>query len=332
MVVSAWPIPIPADRGEAPALAPAGRKFSVALQGSDANPGTGVKPFRTLTKALSALRPGNTLVVHGGTYNERITSLKIAAGRASERIRVVAAPGERPVLRGLLWMKNASYWDFQGINVTWNSANKSSDHMVKFTGGTDWTFTDAEVWGAHSYAGIAIAAPATGWTIANDYVHDTYASNGSAQDHLIYANNGVGGGTIEHNLLVGSPNGRAIKVGPPSAGAGVDGNIVIRYNTMVDNEGPSNVSLAWDTSNVQIYRNIMVAPAAGRSAVTSFQLTGTGNNVHDNIGWETPSVLDAGIPGLVNGGGNKIANPKFGANYEPANSATTAYGYLASGS
>ena len=311
-----------------PTLTPA-HQFVVAVQGSDANPGTAAKPFRTLTRALGVLRPGDTLIVHGGTYNERITSLQVAAGKATARIRVVAARGERPVLKGLLWMKNASYWDFSGLNVTWGSSNKSSEHMVKFTGGVGWTFTDAEVWGARSYAAIAIAAPASGWLIARDYVHDTYPSNGSAQDHLIYANNGTGGGIIERNLLVGSLNGRAIKVGPPSADAGVDSNIIIRYNTMVDNLGPSNVGLAWDTSRVQIYRNIMVSPSARHAAVTTFDLTGTGNVVHDNIAWDATGVLDAGVPGLLADGGNRLIDPKFGTGYRPTNPAAVAYGHLA---
>lgn len=320
--------PAPSLPHPAAAKPVATHQLFVATTGSDGNPGTSAKPFKTLTKALGALRPGDTLIVHGGTYNERITSLQITPGRANERIKVVAAPGERPVLKGLLWMKNASYWDFSGINVTWGSGATSTEHMVKFTGGVDWTFTDAEVWGAHSYAAIAIAAPASGWLIARDYVHDTYASNGSAQDHLIYANNGTGGGIIERNLLVGSPNGRAIKVGPPSAGSGVDSNIIIRYNTMVDNLGPSNVGLAWDTSGVQIYRNIMVSPSPRHAAVTSYELTGTGNSVHDNIAWNATGVVDV-VPGLKAAGGNRVINPEFGVGYRPTNPAAVGYGHLA---
>lgn len=303
----------------------------VATSGSDSAAGTADAPFRTLAKGLSALLPGDTLVVHGGTYAERITGTAVRPGTPDARTQVVAALGERPVVQGLLWLKNASYWDVRGINVTWGAGNTSGEHMVKMTGGTGWTFTDAEIWGAHSYAAVLVAGAAAQWTFARNHVHDTAQTNGTNQDHLVYVNSGVGGGVIERNLLVGSPNGRAIKVGPPSADAGVVEGITIRYNTMVDNLGPSNVQLAWGSSDVQVYRNIMVAPAPGRSAVTGYQLTGTGNVVRDNLGWATPRLLDEAVPGLSDGGGNFLADPGLDASYRPTGTRAADYGHLAGG-
>lgn len=309
----------------------AGETRYVAPGGSDSGPGTSTQPYGTLAAALRALQPGDTLVVRGGTYRERIMSPSLRPGTPTARIQVVAAPGERPVVEGLLWLKGASYWDVRGVNVTWSTNNSASEHMVKLTGGTGWTFTDSEIWGARSFAAVLVAGDAADWTFARNHVHDTHPSNGTNQDHLVYANSGSGGGVIERNLLVGSPNGRAVKVGPPSKDTGIVENLTIRHNTMVDNHGPSNVQLAWGSSNVQVYRNIMVSPGPNRSAVTAYQLTGTGSVVQDNLGWATSRLLDTGVAGLADGGGNVLADPGLDASYRPTAAVGADYGHLAPG-
>ena len=159
------------------------------------------------------------------------------------------------------------------------------------TNGTGWSFTDSDIGNAHSFAGLLVAGTPTNWTIANNYIHDTYPTNGINQDHLIYVNTETGGaGVIERNLLVNSENGRAIKVGASSSSStyGVD-NITIRYNTMHNNLGPSSVQLAYNANNNEIYRNIMTKPGANRSAVTALSLRGTNNTVRDNAGTTTLS-------------------------------------------
>lgn len=306
-----------------------GTTYYVAPSGSDAAAGTAEAPFRTVEHGLRALAAGDLLLVRQGTYNERITSPPIASGSAAEPIQVRAYPGEKPVVSGLLWLKNASYWHISGLNVTWSPSNSSSEHMVKFTNGTGWVYSDSEVWGARSYAAILVAGTASQWTITGNHVHDTYPANGTNQDHLIYANAGTGGGVIERNLLVGSANGRAVKIGPSSPSSGVVENVTVRYNTMYGNTGPSNVQLAWGSSNNEIYGNILVRPAPNRSNVTAFELTGSDNIVHDNLGWETPRIADA-VPGIVDGGGNLTADPQFvGEDLVPQSSTAQAYGHLA---
>ncbi|MCC6555821.1 MAG: hypothetical protein IT372_22900 [Polyangiaceae bacterium] len=67
------------------------------------------------------------------------------------------------------------------------------------------------------------------------------------QDHLIYVNAGTGGGVIERSILVSSPNGRGVKIGPPSCGAGATANVVVQLNTMVDNLGPPNIQFSCES-------------------------------------------------------------------------------------
>jgi hypothetical protein len=310
--------------------------FYVAPTGRDANVGTLSAPFATVKKGLLALKPGNTLVVRGGTYTERIRSLAVTPGQANARINVKAYPGERPVIVGLFGLKGLDYWTVDGINVTWDPvANSSNEHMVKFTDGTGWRYTNAEVWGARSFAGILVAGSPVNWQLDHLYVHDTYASNSKNQDHLIYANTGTGGGVIERNVLAHSPNGRAIKIGPSSPGTTPVGNITVRYNTMYDNGGPSNVQLSYGASGNEIYRNIMVQPLSGQPNVTAFNLNGNDNIAYENIGWQSTGVAETGQPGLTIGAGNLMVNPLFVSpllgDYRPLNVEAALYGAAAPG-
>ncbi|NLE33824.1 MAG: DUF1565 domain-containing protein, partial [Bacteroidales bacterium] len=43
--------------------------YYVAATGSDSNSGTLTAPFKTITKAVSVVKAGETIYVRGGTYN-----------------------------------------------------------------------------------------------------------------------------------------------------------------------------------------------------------------------------------------------------------------------
>ncbi|MFN0280944.1 MAG: DUF1565 domain-containing protein [Kineosporiaceae bacterium] len=319
-----------AGAGAVPAVA--GADYYVSPGGSDSAKGSSSAPWRTLEHAMEALRPGDTLVVGTGTYREKLDGVKITPGTSGGPITVKAAPGARPVLAGLLWMHDADYWHISGLNVTWDSGS-SGDHMVKFSGGSNWSYTDAEVWGAHAFAAILLSEGTRAFRLARLYVHDTAETNGQNQDHLIYANTDAGGGVIEHCVLADSPNGRAVKIGPPSGSSELRGNLTIRYNTMYNNGGPSNVQVSQKTSNVKVYRNIMVKPASGMQNVTALDLSGSGNLVYDNVVFASAGAVEPGFSGLRSGGGNITADPRFrdaaGGDFRTGNAKVAAYGRYA---
>ncbi|MFW5894256.1 MAG: NosD domain-containing protein [Verrucomicrobiota bacterium] len=74
-------------------------QIHVAQTGNDRNPGTEPLPLATISQAAAIARPGDTVVVHGGTYREWV---KPRRGGTSEvdRITYCAADGERPVIKG----------------------------------------------------------------------------------------------------------------------------------------------------------------------------------------------------------------------------------------
>lgn len=288
--------------------------------------GKHVYPNQNLATAMESLIPGETLYVHGGTYKGKIELNKNKAkkGTPSSPIIVKAFPGERPVIEGLLWLTwGPDYWIFDGINVTWdNTIGKKGDHMVKFTG-KGWKFTNAEVWGAKSYAAIQISGNATDWTLSHLKIHDTYATNEKNQDHLIYVSN-ASNGIIERNILYNSPNGRAIKLGLPTDGGAVPSNVIIRYNTMYNNMGPSNVQLSYGASNNQIYRNIMVKSGDYNVTVNS-GYHGENNIVKDNVGWDSKGTVSVKYGNSSTG--NLFINPELNIQtFVPGNTSVVSYG------
>ncbi len=75
-----------------------GKTYHVAKtsNASDDNPGTEQKPFKTLNKAGSVVKAGDTVIVHDGVYRE--TLVVKADGTATSPIVFKAAEGEKPII------------------------------------------------------------------------------------------------------------------------------------------------------------------------------------------------------------------------------------------
>jgi hypothetical protein len=312
------------------------RQKYVATTGSDSADGSVASPWRTIKRGLESVAPGETLVVGGGVYQERIVAPSISAGSTEQPVTVQAKSGEQVTIKGLVHLSGAHHWTLDGINVMWDTAlvADQNNHMVKMTDSNNWTWTKSEFSYANAYSAFLISG-GSGWKLTYSFLHDSIpvAAHSVNQDHLVYIASGSGGGTIERNIFKGSPNGRGIKIGPPDPSTTPIGNVVVRYNTFYDNQGPSNVQLSYGASNNQIYRNIFVKSKAGYANITAFNLNGTGNSVRDNIGWDATTVLQANIAGLTDGGGNIFTNPSLtdpaNNNFTPTNQAATTYGRFA---
>ncbi len=73
-------------------------EFHVALSGSDSNPGTSSQPFRTIQKCADIAYPGDTCIVHAGTYRETVTPAR--SGYLGAPIIFKGAPGEMVTVSG----------------------------------------------------------------------------------------------------------------------------------------------------------------------------------------------------------------------------------------
>ena len=71
----------------------------MAPNGSDSNPGSQSQPFRTIQKGVNGLQAGDTLLIRGGTYAERVV-LNQRVGSPSNWITIRAYPNETVTLDG----------------------------------------------------------------------------------------------------------------------------------------------------------------------------------------------------------------------------------------
>ena len=75
------------------------KEYHVSTTGFDGNKGSKSKPFKTMSAAAQIARPGDTIIVHEGTYRERVNPPR--GGTADDkRIVYQAAPGEKVVIKG----------------------------------------------------------------------------------------------------------------------------------------------------------------------------------------------------------------------------------------
>lgn len=76
-----------------------GREYHVSVEGNDRDDGSAAKPYRTISAAAAVAQPGDVVIVHGGTYRERINPPR---GGTSDLNRIVyrAAEGEEVIISG----------------------------------------------------------------------------------------------------------------------------------------------------------------------------------------------------------------------------------------
>lgn len=297
------------------AHAAAGRVLHVSPQGSDPSSacatgaGSPQNPWRTLRAAFPCLRPGDTLVVAGGTYTERVEfnqgtrPWEIHGGTATAPITVTAVVGERPLVRGTIRLEGADHWAITDLAIT-NDGREygDGDALLKMRGGRDWKVTSVEVADVAAYAAVRIERGAyentttldpTRWRLTDSCVRTTRAKHPPYQDHNIYVASGAASsrGYIERNVVFDAPNGTNIKLGDGTAPAN---DVAITHNTLIG--ASQNVLLFGGTSRTVLRSNIL-GPATGKDwypNIRGFSLTGQGNAAAHNVGYGARSVVLVG--------------------------------------
>ncbi|RMF94137.1 MAG: DUF1565 domain-containing protein [Candidatus Schekmanbacteria bacterium] len=266
-----------------------GRIYHVAVTGSDSNSGKEDKPFKTITYAASLAGPGDTVIVHAGTYNEQIQP---NSGLKGAPITFMAAEGEDVIIdgTGLDWGFNViktsgiSYVIIKGFkfqNQTRGGINLQrafniivEDNYFNNCGKTAVRFQE---WGANSRiinnvienTGIGIGAIElrrhTGVeVIGNDVSKYTYGG--------IYVGGEAVGCVIKNNVIHDSITATGLSIG--SAIYNYDA-----FGTRIENNLIYNISahdgiMIWRSNNVVIYNN------------TIFNILGTGRAGINASGFE----------------------------------------------
>ncbi|MEF2966821.1 choice-of-anchor Q domain-containing protein [Paenibacillus sp. M1] len=111
-----------------------GSAYYVATTGNDNNPGTLSSPWKTLQKAAGSAKPGDTVYVRGGVYNEFV-NFKVS-GTATGPITFQNYEQEIPIVDGsglslaknqaLMLLSNVSYITISGFEIRNLSTSSSS--------------------------------------------------------------------------------------------------------------------------------------------------------------------------------------------------------------
>jgi F5/8 type C domain/Right handed beta helix region/Protein of unknown function (DUF1565) len=105
----------------------------VATVGSDANPGTIDRPWRSITKALVAAGPGDRILVRAGTYAGTLGAgpsmggpgpavYASPKGTATAPITLEAYPGEKPVIAAMVSLPQARWFRMSGLVIDGTNA------------------------------------------------------------------------------------------------------------------------------------------------------------------------------------------------------------------
>ena len=89
--------------------------YHVSPSGNDASPGTAAQPWRTIQHAADTAGPGDTVLVHAGTYTEDVHLQRSGASEAP--IAFQTAPNERAIVGSLQLEQGASRLRLTGFRV-----------------------------------------------------------------------------------------------------------------------------------------------------------------------------------------------------------------------
>jgi hypothetical protein len=293
----------------------------VSPTGRDTWRGSQNRPWRTLGRALPAMQPGQTLYVRGGQYREMLTKLHVHRGSPSQRVTVMAYPGERPVVHGVLWLQRPSFWTIDGLNVTWDpSISPAPRHMVKVTGGVGWVWRDSEIWGSRASTNMLVSGygprEPRDWLLTDNCIHNvrppTHIHRSS--NLTIGSMKASGPGNVTRNLIVNAPGPQNVAFGSPRGGGPTDVNF--EFNTVYG----ADVALAitGDTNAVTIQRNILGGVTSG-VLVRWNNAQGSHNLVRQNFGMQANSFMRPAAKAVIEGPGNVLHSAFTFANKSTCN-------------
>jgi uncharacterized protein YjdB len=272
-----------------------GAVFYVAPNGSDANSGTLLAPWRTIQKALNTLQPGQKAFVRAGTYREALTLDR--AGTASAPITIEAYPGERPVIDGehtrrpLVIESGGGYFRIKGFILDRDCCT-SGGHIDVY--GHHIEIVDNEMRNGRG-KGVYTDEGSRFVHIIGNWIHHNVTSGGQ-QDHGIYLQ-----GTdhfVANNVIHDHPDGFGIQIydsgtrmivvsntvtnnghsGIVVGGSGGVSNVTIRNNILANNNSYGvQMDSSCPTSNVVINNNVIFGNDAGAVEGGCSSVSASGN-------------------------------------------------------
>lgn len=104
--------------------------YYVSKSGSDRMDGSQDHPFLTINHAAQLAMPGDTVIIGGGIYRERVDPKNGGTGN-NQRITYRAAAGETPIITGAEvvtgWIRRGDFWEASVNNTVFGSYNPYTD-------------------------------------------------------------------------------------------------------------------------------------------------------------------------------------------------------------
>lgn len=263
----------------------------VATSGSDRNPGTRSRPWRTVQRALDRLRPGQTAIVRAGVYRQNLV-----AERAGRRTAPITIRGQRGAVLAAgsgdgdnvpLGLANgAAYLRFQGFVIEGATGSSTTD-IYAFDDAHDIEVSDCEV-RRSARQGFFSEATTRRIQILRCWFHDNGGRGPENLDHNIYVEGRSH--VIAGNLIEGARNGSGIQVYPSTDRVTVAGNTIVgnALHGIILGGGGDSMS-----NNALIVNNILAGNKTGIATVWDGD-KGTGNVARRNLAWRNS---DGGFTG-----------------------------------
>ncbi len=309
--------------GGLPFLITQGKAYYISTQGSDANSGSILQPWRTVGGASTHMAPGDFAYLRGGTYSGQIAIT--ASGSAGLPLTFTGYPGESPLLIEPPTSPGADldtirvYGSYITLDHLRISDQNDPGQAIWIAGSShDVMVSHSEIFGAHGQ-GILITGDKN--TIYRNSIHDNgthtpydhgiYIEGGGnlVRSNTIYNNWTFGiqlydgsnvshaGNTIEYNYVYHNGFGSTAQdPNAPNAGiviASAHSNSIIRYNTFCDNS-QYGIYLIDDQDGTQMTGNItcynrrgghyMRYPGSGNSLTGAISFNDTGFALSSNAG------------------------------------------------
>src|ERR1044071_4737014 len=249
--------------------------FHVATTGDDAAIGTSAAPWRTIQRAARAVAPGDTVIVHAGSYAGFTVGAQGSEARPIAFVAdgAVAIDGAATTDRDAIHVEGASWVRIEGFTVTRAARAGISaidcDHVALRGNKLDQNGK----WGIFS-------------AFCDDLVVENNEASRSGEQHGIYASNSADRPVIRHNRIWGNAMCGIHMNGDISQGGdGVISNAMVEDNVIFDNARAGGWAINGDGVTRAVIRN-NVLDGNHASGISLYQIDGgapsTDNQVINN--------------------------------------------------
>ena len=270
--------------------------------GSNSYTGTATRPYLTIEKLVSSLRPGQTGCLRTGVFNRDVVISK--GGTVSAPITITSYPGERATVLGRVQVTDqANNVVLQQLTLDgYNDAGLPSPTV----NGDNVVFRDDDVSNRNTTICFLLGSDewgrARGTVIERSRIHNCGQLPPTNHHHGIYVE-ASDGARITDNWIYDNAD-RGIQLFPDAQSTYIARNVIAAHG-----EG---IVFSRESSNNLAENNVISNPVL-RYNIEEWELTGSGNMARRNCIWSTRHGGPGGLqPGLhVATVENKVTEPGF---------------------